>query len=336
MTTDPRDILAMRAAQASTPSISRGSSSYFTAPTEGLDPNLFGSELPDDKLLPGVRNWIVSTGYGFLNLHYKGAQTWATIWIAGSGITHQWSAARSPGDLDVLVGVSTQSFKRHNPDFRGLSDTEIAHHITQTLRALGEQTAQQHIGNGVYEVTWYVNPGAADIRDINPYAAYDVTHDRWTVPPPDLPLDFGTKYFPAEWWKHIGDEKKRANDIINDYLSHRHEYIYARNYGHRINAAQSLEYDVVLAKTMFEDIHDNRRLAFSPTGRGYSDWNNFRWQAHKRNGVIPALHALAELKKQADEQANDMMYGHHPLATSEEALSTAALLHSHLGSLVVR
>ena len=331
MTSDPRDILAMRAATAPAPGMQRGSSSFFTTPTQGLDPNLFEG----DQMLPGVREWIARTGYDFLNTRYKGAHTWATIWVAGSGVTYQWSAARSPGDLDVLVGVKTQSFKQHNPEFKGTSDTEIAHHVTDTFRVLGKQTEQQHIGEGVYEVTWYVNPGAADIRDIHPYAAYDVTHNRWTVRPPDLPGDWGTGYFPHDWWQIIGREKKHAHEIIGEFLGARQHYLMSTDDAQRRNAATSLDYAAVQAQVFFDDIHDNRRLAFSPQGNGYSDWHNFRWQAHKRNGVIPALHAIAALRKTALEESEEGTYGHR-LATSEQALSTASMLHAHLGALEMR
>lgn len=333
MLTDPRDVLAQRAAEAPAPGITPGSSGYFTAPTQSLDPNLFEGE----TLLPGVRDWILKVGYWFLDhdAGFKGSHTWATIWIAGSGITYQWSAARSPGDLDILVGVKTSVFKKHNPAWNGASDVEIAHAITEQFRRLGEATSRQSLGSGIYEVTWYVNPGAEDIRDIRPYAAYDVTHGGWTVPPPQLPGDWGDRYFPAHWWAEIGQERKRANELINDFLAQRAVYLGAHNDAQRINAATSLNYTAVLARTLFDDIHDQRRTAFGPQGNGYSDWFNFRWQAHKRNGVVPALHALADLQKASVEQSQQEIYG-HPLVSTEQALSTASLLHAHLNSLGVR
>lgn len=305
----------------------------FSPPTPDLDPNLFG--VGGDELLPGVRSWITDTGYRFLNQHYNGAQRWATIWIAGSGVSHQWAADRSPRDLDILVGVNMLSFKRHNTNYHGVDETTIAHLITKTFRDLGEKTAMQQIGNATYEVTWYVNPGAADIRDIHPYAAYDVTHNRWTVRPPDLPSDWGTHSFPVEWWVQIGREKKRAQTIIGEFLANREMYLNSHDVAHRTNAAQGMQYAAVQAAVMFDDLHTNRQVAFSPQGAGYSDWNNFRWQAHKRNGVSPALHAIKVLHEEAKKQTETDLYGHE-LATTEQALSTASLLHSHLSSLELR
>lgn len=303
----------------------------FTPPTPGLDPNLFEG----DRLLPAVRSWVTDTGYRFLNTHYKGAHNWATIWIAGSGASHQWSADRSPRDLDILVGVKMLSFKRHNPEYKGVDDTTIARLVTQTFRTLAEQTANQQIGTATYEVTWYVNPGAADIRDIHPYAAYDVTHDTWTVRPPDLPPDWGTRYFPQEWWQQVGREKRHAHEIVSNFLANRAHYLSTKDPAMRVNAAQGMQYNAAMAETFFTDLHSNRRAAFGPEGRGYSDWNNFRWQAHKRFGTVQAMHALAALKEEADKQSQEEIYG-HPLASTEQAMSTAALLHAHLGALEMR
>jgi hypothetical protein len=314
------------------PGINRGVSGLFVPPTPNLDPNLFGDS---DVLLPGVRSWINDTGYTFLNQHYSAAHYWATIWIAGSGVSYQWSADRSPRDLDILVGVSMLSFKRHNPNYRGVDETTIAHLITQTFRTLGERTVRQQIGNATYEVTWYVNPGAADIRDIHPYAAYDVTHNRWTVRPPELPGDWGTHSFSPEWWMQIGREKKRAQAIIGEFLVHRSMYMGARDDATRTNAAQGMQYAAAQASVMFDDLHSNRRIAFSPQGTGYSDWNNFRWQAHKRNGVSPALHAIKVLFEEAKKESEVARYG-HALATTEQALSTASLLNAHLNELEMR
>jgi len=303
----------------------------FTAPVSNLDPNLFGG----DELLPGVRSWITDTGYRFLNTHYKGAHTWATIWIAGSGASYQWAADRSPRDLDILVGVTMQTFKRHNPQFRGIDEDTIARHITQTFRTLAAETANQQIGNATYEVTWYVNPGAADIRDINPYAAYDVTRNRWTVRPPDLPMDWGTHSFPQEWWMQVGREKKHAHEIVSNFLANRAQYLASHDPAMRVNAAQGMQYNAAMAEVFFHDLHSGRREAFAPGGSGYADWHNFRWQAHKRFGTVEALHALAALKEEADKQSQEEIYG-SPLASTEQAMSTAALLHEHLGALEMR
>jgi hypothetical protein len=76
-------------------------------------------------------------------------------------------------------------------------------------------------------------------------------------------------------------------------------------------------------------------IAFSPQGTGYSDWNNFRWQAHKRNGVSPALHAIKALFEEAKKESEVARYG-HALATTEQALSTASLLNAHLNELEMR
>jgi hypothetical protein len=57
---------------------------------------------------------------------------------------------------------------------------------------------------------------------------------------------------------------------------------------------------------LFEDIHHSRRYAFNPSGYGYADFYNYRWQAGKKYGTVPALKQLSEYwsaykAKQADE-----------------------------------
>ena len=68
--------------------------SYFSAPETELDPKLFS-----EKTLKGwVRNGILQLLFGFLNEKYRNPNLWAHVWIAGSGVSYQWSAARQPGD----------------------------------------------------------------------------------------------------------------------------------------------------------------------------------------------------------------------------------------------
>lgn len=319
----------MRAATAAPPRQSAGASSYFTPPSDGLDPNLFSGT----ALLQGVREWLLSTGYGALNAGFRGAHTWATFWAAGSGVTYQWSAARSPGDLDVLIGVNMARFKKHNPSYKGVDNAIIAHLLTSYLKEhLWPRTANQQIGTGHYEVTWYVNVGAEDIRDINPYAAYNITKDTWTVRPPTLAPDWGTQYFPPDWWAQIGREKKYVQGLVGEFLRARATYLTTRSRAAQVNAATTMLHNARLAAQWFEDIHSGRREAFSPQGAGYRDWHNFRWQAHKRNGVIPVVHALAQQYATAQEESDLARYG-TALASTEQALATASLIEAHLNQM---
>jgi hypothetical protein len=76
--------------------------------------------------------------------------------------------------------------------------------------------------------------------------------------------------------------------------------------------------------SLYDDIHTGRRRAFAEQGQGYGDFNNFRWQAHKKFGTQAALHAIWSANatgRQADEIS---LYG-EPLTSAEQALRTASL-----------
>jgi hypothetical protein len=40
------------------------------------------------------------------------------VWLAGSAVSYQWSAAREPGDLDVLIGVDYIQFRKAHPEYK--------------------------------------------------------------------------------------------------------------------------------------------------------------------------------------------------------------------------
>jgi hypothetical protein len=327
MSMEARDFLVQRAVSSEVPRIRAGASSYFTKPTKELDPALFG---PDNKLHQHVREWLLSTISGYWSTRFHVGVRWATVWLAGSGITYQWSAARSPGDLDVLIGVDFDSFRRTNPNYSGFSDSDIGALMNEAMKTeLWPLTAATHFGTAVYEVTWYVNPNSADIKFIHPYAAYNVTDDEWTVHPPHLGPDWNPEAdLPQEWWGQVNREQAQATDLLKEYTN---QLRLAKRGGaaERTNAAVALHHIVQTGASMFHDIHDSRRNAFAPTGKGYRDYYNFRWQAHKRSGVVPALHALAALHAETRNAQESALYG-HPLIDSDTALRTAATVHSIL------
>lgn len=328
MSMDARDLLVQRAVASEVPRVQPGASSYFTKPTKSLDPALFDL---NNQLRTNVREWILSTISGYWAQRFHMGVRWATVWLAGSGITYQWSAARSPGDLDVLIGVDFESFRRANPTYSGFGDADIGAMMNDAMKTeLWPLTANTHFGQAEYEVTFYVNPNSADIRFIHPYAAYNVTDDVWTVHPPKLGPDWNPDtYFPKEYWSQIHTEQAQVHDLLHEYTNQLRAAKTAPNAAARTNAAAALHHIVQSAASMFSEIHASRRLAFGPNGKGYSDYYNFRWQAHKRNGVVPALHALAALHEETKYAQESKLYG-HPLVDSETALRTAATVHSIL------
>lgn len=261
--------------------------SYFSAPAANLDPKLFQGR----QLQSWVRTGILSLLHDFLGLHYRHSDLWAHPWLAGSGVSYQWSADRHPGDLDCLVGINFVQFRKANPEFRGLSDSEIADEINEGFR--NELQGQTSDWNG-YELTFYVNPTATDIRAIKPYAAYDLKYNEWTVAPdPNQQAPHN-----AAWEAVVSNDYNATKQVHNRFtaalmdLQTSHGGAAQRNSEVRLHAAASQ------AMAMYEEIHGSRSEAFSSTGEGYADFHNYRWQGGKRTGTIDLLREIREHVKQ--------------------------------------
>lgn len=317
-TQSPYDALAGRAAPVA---VTAGASSYFTAPTATLDPSLFS---PDEQLLPGVRRFLLDTIYRFLRVQgFVNAPSWSTPWIAGSGASYQWSAARDPGDLDILIGVDYVPFREANPMYARLSDVQIGETINERLKAdLWPATADQRVGDGRYEVTWYVNPKSTDIRAINPYAAYNVLQNNWTVRPVELPADGPLGWFPKEWHAAADSDEATAKRVTQAYDAAILQHQAARTDGARRNALARLTDATKRGAELFDDIHLGRKKAFSDTGEGYRDFHNFRWQSGKQRGTVQALGALKKAQSEAQQDAETALYG-RPLADANTSLRRA-------------
>lgn len=297
----------------------QGESGYFSDPVESLDPSLFVDGKPTE-FRPEVRAWVLDTLYNFWGSRYNRPRTWSTVWVAGSAISYQWAAARGNGDLDILIGVDWPKFLAANPRFAGFPEVDMAEIINQEFHAeLWPKTAQQNLGGRVFEVTFYVNPNSTDIRNINPYAAYDLTHGSWTVHPPQ---DFK---HPQEFYKRAQTEANGAEEIIARYNE-------AANSAKAMdpgtpgwhNAMRQAEILVAQADALYEQIHLGRRQAFGPGGSGYGDYYNFRWQYHKQRGTAQALNAVGKAHKAAREDFNSTIYG-GPVDAANVALRRAAL-----------
>lgn len=305
--------------------VHEGGSGYFSSPANSLDPNLF-SEL---HLQPEVRQWILSTLYGYWRKHFAAPEEWSTVWLAGSGVSYQWAADRSNGDLDVLIGVDFPEFWGRNARYAGLSENEMADVFNRALHDdLWPKTDQAKIGSGTYEVTFYVNPGATDIRDINPYAAYNLTTDEWTVRPPTLPGNPETLY-PQDWKDHVAVERDLAASLIERYnRAGRTLGAQAAGSPGRLNTEREMHVITEQARALYDDIHLGRKKAFGPGGSGYGDYYNFRWQSHKRYGTAQALHQITAAQSQAQEEFETEHYG-APVESAEKALVTAILWNRH-------
>lgn len=304
--------------------ISGGASGYFSAPQKTLDPHIFDG----DHIKPDVRRQILNTLYDFWQGRFHDIRSWSTVWLAGSGISYQWAGDRGNGDLDILIGIDWPRFRECNPRYQGLSDTELADTIDDELKVrLWPRTAHTNHHGQIYEQTYYVNAAGTDIRDINPYAAYNLTAGTWTVRPPQLP-DNPRSLYPKEYWDQVRREQRQANGIVDRYNKLRTTLASSRpgSVGH-VQAGTSMRLVENQAKAMWDDIHLGRRAAFAPGGNGYGDYANFRWQAHKENGVVNALRGIAQAGGKARQYYETAAYG-TPLDGTGALIARAALWQS--------
>lgn len=273
------------------------STSYFSKPEEGLDPQLFSG----NSLKPNIRNGLLRVLFDFLNEKYMHPDLWCHVWLAGSGVSFQWSAQREPGDLDVLIGVNYVQFRKAHPQYNGLSDSQIASLLNDDFR---ENLYPETDNWNGYEVTFYVNPTATNIRTINPYAAYDLTHNEWTV----YPSREGAPSNPV-WDEGAQRDRSKAMEIITRYSKGLDDVKAATSDAKRRNAEFQVKQALIQGSALYADIHQGRKLAFSPSGQGYADFHNYRWQAGKRLGTVNALRKMYDYHRDAEKAKAVETYG---------------------------
>jgi hypothetical protein len=269
-----------------------GASGYFSSPQLILDPNLFDGT----SLLPHVRQTLLDLFYNHMDTMFSNPRSWSMLWLAGSGISYQWSGDRGNGDLDVLFGLDYTKFVSDNPTYGYYSREEIAQSMDDMLkRHLWPKTAHTEFGNFVYEVTYYLNPGTEDydksITNIHPYAAYNLTEDKWTVEPVK-PEEFNTNY-PAEFEAQATENRHTAERLANryKYLTQQLSTVHPNTpLGHNLTASKTLLLQHI--RTMFDTLHLGRKNAFSSMGEGYGDFYNYQWQSAKRDGIVATFNEI--------------------------------------------
>lgn len=310
------------------PNLRPGASGYFSKPEQTLDPHLFNGQ----TLLPNVRNIITGHLTAFLTRDLKlvRPEHWLYVWLAGSGVSYQWSGDRGNGDLDVLLGLDRNAFNKDNPEYAGLGESDLAEFIDAALRErLWPAMAATNINGKTYEVTYFYNAGThRDIRNIHPYAAYDVTHNEWTVDPPTETA--GEHEFPEEWAEHTQDDRSYAQSLVDRYgRAYDTMQSSAPNSASALNAGSQLNVATAEARALLDTIHGGRRTGFQGGGGGYLSKENYRWQVAKGNGTITALSQIVGVRKKAEEQENEDLYGSQIL--SPEELRIRAMLYRSKG-----
>jgi hypothetical protein len=181
----------------------------FTPGQPTLDPRIFAGEV----MRPDARAVVMGLLDGFWRPQYGDWTAWAKVYLAGSGASHWWD---SDGDLDILIGISLPALVAARPQNAGVSEAEVCAHLNHGLKAdLDPATAAYDLGPPKpMEVTFFCNPGSYDIRAIHPYAAYDISADRWVVRPPDLPADWSARSAPQWVAAHARQVAAMARHVL--------------------------------------------------------------------------------------------------------------------------
>lgn len=291
------DIHSILANKAKPIEIEPSETSYFSVPGAGLDPRLFR----DGKLIPAVRSSIFRILLEHLKANYNSPEAYIQVWLAGSAVSYQWSAARKPADLDCLIGINYPIFRQANAQYRGLSDKEISAMINENLRSQVHPNTSNFLEN--YELTFYANV-LSDIRSIKPYAAYSLTNDDWTVQPSINKLPNN-----KAWEQRVQRDTSFTVEILERYTTALNDIGAARTDMARRNAEAALKLAVEQGAALFEDIHKGRSSAFSPGGLGYTDVANYRWQAGKASGTVQALKKLKDISSESKKEFETKTYG---------------------------
>lgn len=297
--------------------------SYFSAPQDTLDPNLFEG----DVLRPAVRDYLIARPFEALSgMGLRHPHRWLHVFLAGSGITYQWAGNT---DLDVMLGVDWPEFRECNEGFAHMGEADVAEGVNNTMRLeVWPQTSAVQFGDNIYQVTFYwAHDIGSHIEKIHPYAAYDVEKLSWAAPPPKLPVNPASLYSP-EWFTAAQRDTDAATDLAQRYSGFRTEFdSQLAPSPLRHNAGAQLNLIAAQARAMFADIHQGRTEAFGEQGHGYSDWHNFRWQSAKSSGTIDALKQIVHMTH-ADEELQDQdLYG-GKISGAHDALRRAELWKS--------
>lgn len=291
------DIYSSLVGQATPVSIEPSETSYFSAPGAGLDPRLFRS----GKLIPHVRSSILRVLFEHLRNHYYSPESYAHVWLAGSAVSYQWTAARTPADLDCLIGINYLAFRQSNPEYKGLSDQQIADMFNADFRKALHPVTNNFLD--AYELTFFVNV-KTDIRSIKPYAAYSLTNDDWTVQP-EVKAPVKSK----AWDDRVAKDTSMTTEILSRYSAALTSIGSATTDTARRNAEAALKLAIEQGAALFEEIHHGRTYAFSPSGQGYMDVHNYRWQSGKAAGTIQALRKLKDIADKGRKEFESQTYG---------------------------
>lgn len=246
----------------------------YTAPRERLFGRTYGLDTriwEDERLKEPVRTDIMASFDAFCARHgYVGHEIWAKIVFFGSQAS-SWTSKtlRGNGDFDLSIGIDYATLRATVPGFERGTDAEIADVFTRQMHAELNDPQKRFPGiEGVWDQTWFANLHGWDIRQIRPYAAWDVVTETWIVRPPDLP-DWSMASFPEG--QGLADEVHGIILMAEGILK------------------MPEPYRTQNGSALWEFVHSNRSDAFGPQGEGWWDARNAVEKALDQKGLMQEL-----------------------------------------------
>lgn len=269
--------------------IRRSMAKYFT-PTErifthtcGLDHRLWDA---NEHLRPDVRSYIMQGLGSFWASRYHNWSTWSRVYFAGSEAS-EWTSDTLEGnsDFDVLVGVDFDVFRRYNSNYANLTNAAVAEKMNKEFKDghLNNKNTYITIGGvktGPWDRTTFVNANAYDIRNIKPYAAYDVGEDKWIVRPPHL-THWDIKSFPKEEVAELHAIENYVKAVL------------------KLKEPERTQQGAAL----FQHLHSDRSRAFSDRGEGWYDVANVAEKYLDQEGLWAELIGCAHRAKEGLDKA---------------------------------
>lgn len=257
-------------------------SSRIFGPTYGLDHRLFDGR----HLRPEVRQAVLRRLDSVLRpLLGPDWQNFVEVYLAGSEAS-EWTGPNLEGnnDFDTLLGVNYDAARHRAPGLAGNEDNaDIDAWLNKALHA--EYNAEPwHTPFGDYSLTGYCNPNAYDIRAIKPYAAYDISDDRWAVEPPHLP-SWSLESFPE------GHALVEEGEAVSAYV--------------RAILEMPEPYRTQQGAALYDFLHSDRSRAFGPNGEGWYDPGNVLEKWLDQEGLWAQL---VRLKHNANQGTYDEGY----------------------------
>lgn len=268
-----------------------------------LDPDVFDAQ---ERMRPYVRQTLLALLACFWDGMYPDWASWSKVYLSGSLASYWWHNK----DTDILVGIDYPHLIQAHPEFALMSETAACSRLNADLRplvaltgtfsfppaddlinvaqALGCQSVSalgsiQHIyqalapaetpeGLNGAEVTYYVNDHSYDISFLNPYAAYDISEDKWALHPSRFDKLWGPKQYALDFWLNAADvaDEIKAAAVIKDPAVRQED-----------------------ARAIYDRIHSGRHDAFSPGGGGVLDRRAMLWVVLSRWGMLEALERAA-------------------------------------------